>query len=242
MPHKNRKSKKALKRHHKKKETMHMHRKLLTLTNGMPKTTTLKLRYCDYCNIQSASGLIGGFEYFCAGLYDPQVTVGGHQPMGFDQYMQNYYNLAYVLSSEITVKASQGASSTGAPIAVGVYAYDSANDNLVAQNYDNWNTFKEAGSEVGTIATVKASTTVRARYNTKSMIGGNVLDQLNNANTLTGNPQPLMTGSTSIGCAGWKYYIWCQTLDRASSSEVVVCDVTIDYIVKFTDRIPLEPS
>jgi len=62
--------------------------------------TRRKLRYSEAINMQ---GAVFKVHTFCAnGLFDPNETGTGHQPMGFDQYMALYAR-AFVFSARITV-------------------------------------------------------------------------------------------------------------------------------------------
>jgi hypothetical protein len=49
-----------------------------------------------------ASGVASVQKYTANGLYDPDISGTGHQPMGFDQIMQLYYHYA-CLGSKISV-------------------------------------------------------------------------------------------------------------------------------------------
>ena len=67
---------------------------------------TAKLTYADKfsCGNGGASYTV---KYFCAnGMYDPNVTGTGHQPLLFDQYMALYHKYA-VTSSRISVRPIQ---------------------------------------------------------------------------------------------------------------------------------------
>ncbi len=50
-----------------------------------------------------STGTCGTYVFAANGLYDPDITGTGHQPMGFDQMMLFYYHYT-VLYSKITVK------------------------------------------------------------------------------------------------------------------------------------------
>lgn len=52
--------------------------------------TVRKLRYNDYGVIDITSGVLGTYVFSLSGLYDPNITGTGHQPMGFDQLMAFY--------------------------------------------------------------------------------------------------------------------------------------------------------
>lgn len=61
------------------------------------------LHYYDYGQTLLSSAGLATTRFFSAnGLYDPDITGTGHQPMGFDQLML-FYEQATVLNSSITV-------------------------------------------------------------------------------------------------------------------------------------------
>jgi len=73
------------------------------------------LRYCDvgYTFASGAAGIGGNYFFSANGLFDPDITGAGHQPMGWDQMML-MYEQATCVSSKITVNAINGS-------AAGVY-------------------------------------------------------------------------------------------------------------------------
>jgi len=80
-------------------------------TPVFPAKTTRKLRYSTTLTLTATSGVITSYLFTANGLYDPDVTGTGHQPMGFDQLMLSY-NHYCVLSSTINVLfRNQGATS-----------------------------------------------------------------------------------------------------------------------------------
>lgn len=75
-----------------------------TVATGPP-TLIRKLRYSD--SVQMAPTATPSNYFFHAnGLFDPDETGSGHQPMGFDQYMALYDHYK-VLGSKITVTFAQ---------------------------------------------------------------------------------------------------------------------------------------
>lgn len=64
----------------------------------------MSLPYCEQAvSLNPGIGGIPVFHYFSAnGLYDPNVTGGGHQPLGFDQIMPMYDHYT-VIASKITI-------------------------------------------------------------------------------------------------------------------------------------------
>lgn len=68
----------------------------------LPLSKTAVLPYYDQNNFSTGAVLAGGYVFTCNGLYDPNITGVGHQPMGFDQMML-FYEHYTVLKSKITV-------------------------------------------------------------------------------------------------------------------------------------------
>jgi hypothetical protein len=62
-------------------------------------------------------GAAVGYVFSANGLYDPNITSTGHQPMGFDQLMA-LYEQYYVVSSTITVRFSAFQSLLPVPVAL----------------------------------------------------------------------------------------------------------------------------
>lgn len=66
----------------------------LSLTNGFPRKLIDKLRYCDAYNItiNTSGGPLTGIwsQVLQTSLYDPDLTLTGHQPMYFDQLAAIY--------------------------------------------------------------------------------------------------------------------------------------------------------
>lgn len=62
--------------------------------------TVRRLRYSTNFQLASTAGAVTTWVFAANGLYDPDVTGTGHQPMGFDEMML-YYNHFCVLSCKI---------------------------------------------------------------------------------------------------------------------------------------------
>lgn len=70
--------------------------RVLPSTNALLHTPLLplkfncKLPYHTYSSYTHAANSAGGYVFTANGLYDPDITSAGHQPMGFDTMMQFY--------------------------------------------------------------------------------------------------------------------------------------------------------
>jgi len=63
------------------------------------------LRYSEYITLNPGIGQTAYHQFSANGLYDPDVSGVGHQPRGFDQWMQ-LYSRYVVTKAKITVQAA----------------------------------------------------------------------------------------------------------------------------------------
>ena len=70
---------------------------------GFPQSMRTTLRYCDHItfNLNSLDAVFLA-SYLGNGMFDPQVSIGGHQPRGFDDFMRLYQKFT-VLGSSLSV-------------------------------------------------------------------------------------------------------------------------------------------
>lgn len=93
-------------------------RTVVTSTKGpMPKVYKTKLRYCDVMVDAYTTGPPDNTNrYFsCNGMYDPDITGTGHQPLYFDQLMAMYQNYT-VIASKCTIIPMSPASSVNGTV------------------------------------------------------------------------------------------------------------------------------
>jgi len=66
------------------------------------KLITNQLYYDDNLSISGISGVMATHVFSANGLYDPDTSGSGHQPIGFDQMIQSYNHYS-VIRSKITI-------------------------------------------------------------------------------------------------------------------------------------------
>lgn len=65
---------------------------------GFPKSKMVRLRYASEVIINPGIGGLQGYTFSANGMYDPDITSGGHQPYGFDQNMLYFDHYTVVAS------------------------------------------------------------------------------------------------------------------------------------------------
>lgn len=70
---------------------------------GLPFKIVQTMKYAENVNLTSTAGALATYQFSCNGLFDPNITGSGHQPMYFDQ-MSALYNHYHVIGSKATVK------------------------------------------------------------------------------------------------------------------------------------------
>jgi hypothetical protein len=76
-----------------------------------PAKVTKRLRYSTNFPLTTTVGAVSSYVFSANGLFDPDITGTGHQPMGFDQLMVSY-NHYIVTHANITVIARNNTTST----------------------------------------------------------------------------------------------------------------------------------
>jgi hypothetical protein len=69
---------------------------------GFPISQRVKLTYCDAFNLSTSTTVVGYNDFRANGPFDPDVSVGGHQPLGYDQWSA-FYNHYIVEGCDIEV-------------------------------------------------------------------------------------------------------------------------------------------
>ena len=92
--------------------------------SGFPSRKIVRLRYAQTINLNASGTGTPVHHNFCAnGMYDPDLTGTGHQPMGFDQWMTVYDHYT-VLGSKCTARYIPNTTTDFAPMAFGIMLTD----------------------------------------------------------------------------------------------------------------------
>lgn len=134
---------------------------------GFPKKLHINHKYVEKFAITVASSSFNYQLYRTNGMHDPNVSVGGHQPVGFDQ-VSDLYNHYHVMRATATIEI--------APTSTPVFIAFSVEDDTTAPSG-----IYEAGEQSTSSVSILPSTAVRPlkftkSWNAKHYFGGDILD------------------------------------------------------------------
>ena len=184
------------------------------LQYGFPDTIITKLRYCDVMALTGTAGAIAKNVFVANGIFDPDFTGTGHQPLYRDQYAGIYDNYV-VLGSKIKVGYQSRTNLQGT-----IAGIVGDNDTTISSTLT---TLLEQNNSVHTLLSDPGGP-IQFLFNTfspRQMIGVDAKDDGSSFTPVGSNP-------TDIFC--WS--VWIQSTDGSSTE---VCDVLveIEYTVKF---------
>lgn len=181
---------------------------------GFPKRMTMTHKYHEIISLNSTLGAIAKHSMVCNGMYDPNATGTGHQPMFFDQ-MSALYNHYTVIGSKIRVVMSKGATSGTTPIVVGTYI----NDDTTSVPSDINSLLEQTSTKYMIINENAVNNTVITRkWSAKKAFGGSVLANDELQGTSGANPVEQQT-----------YTLFAAPMDSSSTIAIYV-EVFIEYI------------
>lgn len=193
-----------------------------TLVNqglGFPRSSLVTLRYSQKVAI---SGTPSHLQSFTAnGLYDPDATGAGHQPMGFDQWAA-FYSKYKVRSFTVEVKGMfDGSTSTG-------MAFVLENDTTVSTDLAELSE-RNSGDLLIAPASNNGTFSFLKTYNMSDVAGQSIEDEDYSA-LVNANP-----------AKPWYWHMRTTSLDGASAI-AGDCIVTISYNCEFSDPNDLAQS
>lgn len=184
---------------------------------GFPNSIITKIRYADVLSLSSAAGARAINVYAANGIFDPDITGIGHQPMYRDQYA-GLYDQYVVIGSKITVQYAP--SSITVPMLCGIAGDD---DSSISATVD---TLMEQNNSVSLLANCAGSKTyfLEQTFEPLAQFGVDAKDDGASATAVGSNPSEL-----------WCYGVWVATADPGAAATVCQIKVEIEYTVKFTE-------
>lgn len=188
------------------------------LQYGFPQSIITTVRYCDLITVTNSAATVDKYIYRANGIFDPNYTGGGHQPMWRDNYA-SIYNQYVVLGSKITVKFQSD--STDESWVVGILGDDDATTPT------NILTLMELNNSVWDIhgTSHAGHTELFMTYEPERDLGTNAKDDGYFATTNVGGDAPVQ----------WFYVVYVYLMNAADSGKILNYTVDIEYTVKFSN-------
>lgn len=186
------------------------------LLNPFPQRRYVKLRYVQEYTLDPSSGTPVYQVFVCNGLYDPDATGTGHQPMFFDQ-LTAIYNHYEVYGSKITAKFLPNGSSSAY---VGIYMDDNATSSSVLT------TLIEQGPTVNhkvLLSTSSRPVVVKKTWSQRKVFGASARGTYNLIGTSASNPPEKSYFMT-----------WAAGVNSGDPAAITVL-VTMDFFCVFTE-------
>jgi len=187
----------------------------------LPSKMVVPMTYCSFVDITSTVGAFAVYDYAANGLFDPDITGGGHQPYGFDQWT-TFYSKLTVVRSKCVVKAV----GVTAPIVWGVTFGRGATGSVL--NRADYITESSRGT--WHVSGGGQNQTYSATSNFDLKITDPEFDPGSFWSTSSANPVFV-----------YRYTIYVQSADQASSS-LLQGMIRIDYQVDLEDPITIAAS
>lgn len=162
--------------------TSQIYRPLIIRNSPLPLRLQNTLRYVEEVQVGIDGGGFGHYIWSCNGMYDPNITGVGHQPLYFDQ-MTPLYNHYKVMSSKIRVSAVRTAAAGDVNLALFI-------DDDAAINATNVWTCSERPGAV-TWHGYPSSGLIPSRtltWDAKKYFGGDITDNINFQGDASNNP------------------------------------------------------
>lgn len=191
---------------------------------GFPRRLTQTHRYAQTGTLSTgALGALVTYNFRCNGMFDPDASGAGHQPMYFDQ-LTALYDHYCVIGSKMTITFCQAdtaptTAQTRVPVTVGVFIND---DTTTTPGI---NGILENSSMKSKSFTLNGGSalTVRSKWSAKKVFGGSVLGNSNLQGTATVNP------------AEEQFFTVFADSAAMLDDTVVFYKVVIDYIAVWTE-------
>jgi len=150
---------------------------------GFPNKMVMTLNYKDTLYANSVSGSVNHHVFSLNGLYDPNITLTGHQPLYFTKMMA-IYNHYSVMSSKIVIRA-QTLAANGCPMHICLWQND---DNTVTPS--TMNALREQPKSNYGMSQYGAghATTLSMKWNYKDTFGKAPLSDIYNRGNVSINP------------------------------------------------------
>lgn len=195
--------------------------------SGFPKQKVVRLRYCQEITLTtpSTTGLSKSLPFVANGPFDPFHPIGGHQPKGFDQWMQLYAHFNVLGSKAVMRMVGSGndgfiwgITRTATPNELDGKSLEYILEARMTKGYAISGGYQRNNN-------MPTSTTRIAKYSQKQQFGKNSTSMANLIGTNGSNPAELQI-----------FEAWMVPAAAAPAANSANFIVTIDYIVLLTEQ------
>lgn len=150
---------------------------------GFPKRVTCTLKYATSVSVASTIGAVNSHLFSCNGMYDPDITSTGHQPLYFDQLMAIYDHYT-VIGSKLRVRACPNTLNQIGAVAIFV------NDDTTTSITDIATISEQSsGTQLKVLPIgINEPVLLNSSWSAKQTFGGSVLGNDNLQGTASSNP------------------------------------------------------
>lgn len=180
---------------------------------GFPKRLVMTHKYTETVQVNNTTGLFNTYFISANGLFDPNITGGGHQPMFFDQ-LTALYNHYVVIGSKCTFKFTPAAVTSQA-LRVACFIEDAASTS--ATSVDGVSEQSLAGKTFLLPAGNNTVGTRTLKFSPKKTFGKSVLANSNLRGNSGGNPSEQ------------SYFVFSSQGDGLAST-IMILTVEVTYI------------
>lgn len=191
--------------------------------------TMVKLKYTTAISLTSA-GLIAHHIYRGNSLFDPDLSGGGFQPAGFDQWAA-FYNRYRVHASSILVKARDNQTSDGNPF--NMLLIMPKNDTTPETNYVDAACEPYAKKRFLPTKDAGYPLTVKHYMTTRKIRG---------ISKAAAEDQDYQASISANPLREWYWHIYAQNVNASVVSQDVKVYIELTYYCTFMDRRPLDRS
>lgn len=193
---------------------------------GFPKNKVVSMRYVDQINLDPGVGSLSYYQYRANSIYDPDNGVGGHQPLGRDQWY-NFYNQYTVIGAKIKAQYLYSGVNANKGQAIGIYLSDDTTVPTTATEImeQGRGSYKAMAAVVYGPARDTAAT-ITQTYSPKKFF--NITNVSDNQSVIGADMDANPTRDAI-------FTIWNAALDTAANLDVTEVLVTIDYLVMLSE-------
>lgn len=200
---------------------------IMSVPSGMPLQRRARLRYVDTVELNGLNGNLGVTLFRANSCFDPDFSLGGHQPLGYDEW-SNLFNHYCVIGSKISCSISPASVEPEGSYITGVYLSDAS-----TVPYATFRGFIEAKK-----GTWRRSTNQNHVMRTKSHYGAKKFFSITDVKDNTKRIGAQVTANPTDDAF---FIVWIQAAAEAGSIETLVT-IVMDFIVDFSEPKDLTTS